>query len=73
MMFFVLFVWAWVSQMWSLCVAQANLELSAQIRLTLNLKESSYPALPPSAGITGIKPPAQLIFLFCEFSPDFPG
>ena len=65
MMFFVLFVWAWVSQMWPLCVAQANMELSVQIRLTLtlNLKESSYLALPPSAGITGIKPPAQLLFV----------
>lgn len=49
--------------MWPLCVAQANLELSVQIRLTLNLKESSYLALPPSAGITGIKPPAQLFVL----------
>lgn len=26
--FLVLFVWVWVSQMWPLCVAQANLELS---------------------------------------------
>lgn len=53
-----LFSWlVWLSQMWPLCVAQARLELSVWVRVSLDLKVFSHLSL-PSDGVIGIQLPS---------------